>query len=604
MPGRSSRSGVRSDGLEGYARTFLAAAFRVAGADGADPHGWLPRYAEGLAAGTENPDRDDEESWPQIRDHDVFGQPMVEAASVALGLRLTRPWLWDSLTSAQQDRAEAWLRGALVSVPASNNWYLFPYAVAGFLESVGRGDELTARTRRRGLDLLDSWYAGQGWYADGEGGGFDYYNGWALHLYPVLDELMVAREARAAGSPALAGLAGSVWSRRLAEHLESFRHFFAADGAPVHFGRSMTYRFAAGAAIGLGAAVGATPLSPGASRRIISGTMRHFFEHGCLNEYGLLSLGWYRAHEPTCQSYSGPASPYWASKAFVALLAPADHPLWASAEEPAPVEETDRVVAVEPAGLLLQTTSADGLVRLHNHGSDHFRAETGDVGAGRDPLYNRCAYSSATGPTDTHNVEDNEFTVIWRGRRGQRRRAHTLGAGAGEGWGWIASWHRPVFTDGAPVVPGLQVRSVTVVRGAYELRIHAVTGAPDRAWAETTGWAVPDPRLGTAAAVRAGLHGLSSWESQDSSAAPAGTAFTPAARVERLRGPLEPGESQIFVAVAALQGGGESAEPIVGPELGDVLQNLQIGDGELSFRWAGDSETTRVALDPVSVTRA
>ncbi|GAA3506385.1 hypothetical protein GCM10019016_135000 [Streptomyces prasinosporus] len=38
LPGRPSRSGARSDGLEGYARTFLAAAFRVAGTDGDDPH--------------------------------------------------------------------------------------------------------------------------------------------------------------------------------------------------------------------------------------------------------------------------------------------------------------------------------------------------------------------------------------------------------------------------------------------------------------------------------------------------------------------------------------------------------------------------------------
>lgn len=34
LPGRPSRSGTRSDGLEGYARTFLATAFRVAGAAG------------------------------------------------------------------------------------------------------------------------------------------------------------------------------------------------------------------------------------------------------------------------------------------------------------------------------------------------------------------------------------------------------------------------------------------------------------------------------------------------------------------------------------------------------------------------------------------
>ncbi|GGX72921.1 hypothetical protein GCM10010358_29050 [Streptomyces minutiscleroticus] len=187
LPGRPSRSGVRSDGLEGYARTFLAAAFRIAGAGGADPHDWLGRYARGLAAGTRTPGRDDAESWPLVLDHDVQGQPMVESASVALGLRLTAPWLWDRLDDGVRDRAEGWLRGALRHTPAPNNWYLFPYTVAGFLESVGRGDEETARARERALDLLEGWYRGGGWYADGDGRAFDHCNGWALHLYPVLD---------------------------------------------------------------------------------------------------------------------------------------------------------------------------------------------------------------------------------------------------------------------------------------------------------------------------------------------------------------------------------------------------------------------------------
>lgn len=117
---------------------------------------------------------------------------MVESASVAIGLRLTRPWLWDRLDPGVRDRAEEWLRGSLRHTPAPNNWYLFPYSVAGFLESVGRGDAETARARERALDLLEGWYRGQGWYADGDSRAFDHYNGWALHLYPVLDAHLAA----------------------------------------------------------------------------------------------------------------------------------------------------------------------------------------------------------------------------------------------------------------------------------------------------------------------------------------------------------------------------------------------------------------------------
>jgi hypothetical protein len=76
LPGRPSASGVRSDGLEGYARTFLAAAFRVAGADGKDPLGWLGRYADGLDAGTLTPGRDDAESWAAVSGASPWWSPL------------------------------------------------------------------------------------------------------------------------------------------------------------------------------------------------------------------------------------------------------------------------------------------------------------------------------------------------------------------------------------------------------------------------------------------------------------------------------------------------------------------------------------------------
>ncbi|MGQ3553087.1 DUF2264 domain-containing protein, partial [Streptomyces rochei] len=443
LPGRPSRSGVRSDGLEGFARTFLAAAFRVAGADGDDPHGWLDRYARGLDSGTRTPGREDTESWPLILDHDVQGQPMVESASVALGLRLTAPWLWKNLDAGVQDRVEEWLRGALRHVPAPNNWYLFPYTVAGFLDSVGRGDAETAAARGRALELMEGWYRGGGWYADGDGRAFDHYNGWALHLYPVLD-------AHLAGDT---GEDAARFGERLRAHLKGFALMFGADGAPLHYGRSLSYRFAASAAVGLGAVTGHTPLSPGVSRRLVSGSLRYFLEHGALTDDGLLSLGWHGAHEATLQPYSGPASPYWASKAFVSLLAPAGHPLWTATEEAAPVEEADRVLALPAPGLLLQATRADGIVRLHNHGSDHVRPHEGEVAAEDDPHYGRQAYSTRTGPTAVTNVADNHLSVRVNGRGSVRRRVHPLGAGQGDGWGWAASWHRPVFADGPPMVP-------------------------------------------------------------------------------------------------------------------------------------------------------
>ncbi|MFE9313277.1 DUF2264 domain-containing protein, partial [Streptomyces sp. NPDC006706] len=85
LPGPTSMYGTDSDGLEGFARTFLLAGFRIAGEHGADPGGLLDRYARGLAAGT---DPRSPEAWPRP---DKLGQAKVEAASIALVLQLTRP---------------------------------------------------------------------------------------------------------------------------------------------------------------------------------------------------------------------------------------------------------------------------------------------------------------------------------------------------------------------------------------------------------------------------------------------------------------------------------------------------------------------------------
>ncbi|MFI9603325.1 DUF2264 domain-containing protein [Streptomyces sp. NPDC052043] len=561
LPGpRPSWSGPRSDALEGYARTFLLAALRVAGAGGQDPLGLLDRYAEGLAAGTRSPTGEreltgrDPVAWPTVTDR---GQAMVEAASVALALRLTRPWLWDRLPARTRSHAASWLAGALRHTPVDNNWWLFQVTIGGFLAETGHHTEAAERAVAQGLARIEQWYLGGGWYTDGRPRAFDHYNGWAFHLYPVL-------HAHLADDRRLLDRYGT----RLAAHLGQYAHTFGGDGAPLHQGRSLIYRFACAAAPWAGALTGHTPLSPGTTRRLASGALRHFLDHGAVDDDGLLALGWFGPCPPLVQPYSGPASPYWASKGFLGLLLPPGHPVWTSVEEPAPAEHGDAVVPVRAAGWLIQSTAADGLVRVHNHGGDN---QPADEVLPDDPLYARLAYSTATGPA-FEGTADNHFALLADGAASERGPIVPLGTGPD----WAASAHRPRI-KGAEL-PGVGVTSLVFAAGAEEVHGHLVTGAVTGTGVRHTGWAVAGGAVETAvtgggARVRVSgsalvseavaLHGLDTAATEP---VPAGTAFGPAAAVPVLTGTVT-GEECLFVSVVRLSRAGTGAPPGVRVEV-------------------------------------
>jgi hypothetical protein len=445
-----SSAGRLSDGLEGYARTLLLAGFRR-------DEKVLERYARGLAAGAAG-------VWPRVEDR---GQPLVEAASIALALRLTRPLLWDRLDDAVRQRAAEWLGDALTAEPWPCNWELFPVTVGGFLQEVGYEPEASRAAIDRGLERIEQWYIGDGWYTDGHGRKFDYYNGWAMHLYPVL-HAWLADDTRLL----------DLYAGRLDAHLADYARLFGGDGAPVLQGRSLTYRFATAAPLWLGALTGRTPLSPGETRRLASGALRYFLDRGAVDDSGLLTLGWRGPDEALLQHYSGPASPYWAAKAFVGLLLPAEHEVWTAREEPGPTERADAVTSVGPPNWLLQSTSSDGLVRLHNHGSEDVRY---------DPCYTRLAYSTVTEPSPSY---DNSVIV---GADASRTGIEPLGVGEG----WAASRHT--------VSEGVEVASLVVARGAAEVRAHLVSGAAPGTSVRVTGWAARDG----ARAELLPVHGLS-----------------------------------------------------------------------------------------------
>lgn len=380
-PGRAGGYGRAVDGLEGFARTFLLAGFRLAGQRGDDPTNLAEWYAQGLDSGSSPtaPDR-----WVRLPEH---GQAKVEAASLALVLDLTRPWIWDRLAPRVQEQLVDYLAPAVGDDTYPRiNWVWFRLVVQTFLRSVGGPFDLGEM--QADLDTHDSFVRADGWLADGAERAYDHYVGWALHLYPTL-------WARMAGAGDLAAPRHARDVAALDRFLLDALALVGGDGGPLVQGRSLVYRFAAAAPFWVGAMADVPSTAPGALRTAALGVVDHFVRPGAPDERGLLTLGWFGEWPALAQSYSGPGSPYWASKGLLGLALPADHPVWTAPAEELPVQRADVLRAVRAPGWLVSGTTADGVVRVVNHGTDH-AVEGAQVGD--SPLYARLGYSTVTSP--------------------------------------------------------------------------------------------------------------------------------------------------------------------------------------------------------------
>ncbi|MEV0204402.1 DUF2264 domain-containing protein [Streptomyces sp. NPDC050788] len=515
LPGTPSVNGRHSDGLEGFARTFLLAGFRLAGAAGADPHDLAGWYAAGLAAGTDpkNPGR-----WPTFAE---CNQAKVEAASIAIALHETRAWLWDRLDESVRQRTLDWLAAMVGDAMPGNNWIWFQGVTEAFARTAG--GTWSQEDVDRIIALTDEWYAGNGWYSDGLTGGehrnFDHYNGWAMHLYPLWF-------CRILGDAAPSGVLDR-YRTRLRRFLQDQRLLVGGNGSPVIQGRSLTYRHAALASLWTGTLFDATPLAPGETRAVASRMLDHFLGHGAVDERNLLTLGWHRPFRGVLQVYSGPASPYWASKGFMGLALAADHPVWTADEAPLAVEQGDFTRALPAPGWLVSGTAADGVVRVVNHGGDH--ADPSRPHAD-DPCYARFAYSTHTAPetpgdptagpdacVDADPLDNAVVLLDGAGRASHRRPALRISLDGATAvsrsrahWPANATWD-PFGGPDTEYVLGPWITVGSALRGSIEVRAVRVDPATDEdATApghvlRVGGWALPvDSRTAAAPGPPAG----------------------------------------------------------------------------------------------------
>ena len=489
------------DGLEGFARTFLLAGFILKGSSGTQGRAAAEWYARGLATGV---DPDSPERWARLDEHP---QAKVEAASIALVLDMTRDWIWDELTDETRQRVIDYLSPAVGDQTYPRiNWVWFRLIVETFLKSVG--GPYSADDMQADLETHDSFVRANGWLADGGERSFDHYTGWALHLYPTL-------WAQMRGAQAMAASRGTVDRDRLDRYLTDALALVGADGSPLLQGRSLTYRFAAAAPFWVGAIAGVPSHRPGALRHAALAIIDHFARNGSPDQQDVLTIGWHRPWPALAQAYSGPGSPYWASKGMLGLALGAEHPVWSDTDVALPVEQGDFLREVAAPGWIVSGTRQDGIVRVINHGTDH--AQPGDRRAD-SPLYARLGYSTATSPLlderSWRSPLDQSVCLVDASGDATHRAGMLVGDLRVDGEGevavgvavsesrvrWVAAdeiqeRHGSGFTGQA--VDAGTITVISIVRGAYEVRFACVTDLTDEGRKRATGirfsgWPIAD----------------------------------------------------------------------------------------------------------------
>ncbi|WP_426570799.1 DUF2264 domain-containing protein [Aquihabitans sp. McL0605] len=447
--------------LEGFARPLYGIVPLVVG--GGAFHGW-DRICAGLEAGT-NPGSD--EYWGPVEGD--LDQRMVEQAAIGLALAFCPECTWDHLGPVARERLVTWLWGIFDHDPANNNWQFFRILVALGLQRVGQPfaiDKVEESYR-----LLETFRRGHHWYVDGELENVDYYVPFAFHTYGLI---CAAASDVGLGNPGYAEL----YRERAAGFAADFRHWFAADGAAIPVGRSLTYRFAMSSFWGaLAWADVASPVPWGEAKGHTLRNLRWWSDKAISEADGLLSVGYTYANRTLAESYNSPGSPYWCMKAFLGLAAPADHPYWADPELAAPA--ADAPVTLTDPGWVVTRDDDQAVALVARPGWPiEFPEQAG-------AKYRKFAYSSAFGFSadvpDVSGTYVTDSTLALTDAEGNRRaRLGVDVAGVEDAMSW-STWYP---------WPDVRVDSVCfAVDGRWHGRLHQIRTAR-RLRAVETGFAV------------------------------------------------------------------------------------------------------------------
>lgn len=360
LTGKASDHDANADRLEAFARPcLLASLYLNSAADPDDVEDAKRReklvdwFRKALVIGS---DPNSEHYWGANTNYHQNG---VEIGLLAVALHLSLDKLWEPLSLEEKEQVARWMATNRGIGHHWNNHFYFSVFTLEFLQHVGFGRPSDKPSIDFWMNEMEAMYRGGGWFMDGVNQTYDHYNAYSFHYYGMIWAHLYGHT-----NPERARR-WIDWAREFVDH---YQHFFAASGEHPAFGRSITYRFNATGVFSLAAAIDASPLSHGKTRRLCTRNLEFFLNRPIMQEQGAIGIGWTDVWEGVSEPYSCAGSVYWCAKAFTTFLMPPEHPFWTAEEEALEAEKGDFVHVMSTPGLT--TRSVGGEVEIINAGTE------------------------------------------------------------------------------------------------------------------------------------------------------------------------------------------------------------------------------------------
>ena len=339
--------------MEAFSRPLWALVPFWAGG-GEDPE-FEDIYVRGLSGGT---DPFGGEYWGGFTDYD---QRFVEMAAIASGILFAPEKVWEPLSREAKGNLAQWLFGSNEYISPDCNWQFFMLLVNAALRK--QGCRFSQEKLDSGLEKIESYYLGDGWYRDGGSAQKDYYISFAMHYYGLLYAAAMEKEEPERCLR---------FKERAEIFARDFIYWFDENGAALPYGRSLAYRFGEAAFWSAYVFAGLKDIPAGVVKGILARHLSWWDQQKICDRDGVLTIGYAYPNLIMAERYNAPGSPYWGMKSLLCLALPDNHEFWRAKAEPLPGLKT--VKMLKQADMLVHRMGKDvmaypaGVCEKYGHG--------------------------------------------------------------------------------------------------------------------------------------------------------------------------------------------------------------------------------------------